>query len=402
MTVVQRKENENEEQFIFRIGQMKDAGVIELSWDDIAEVVNREFRTDETEYRTEAAYRKPYQQAKRYFEAGVFGDYTDSSKYIEEIQAQKRILEREKIKYRDERRQWNKQNYIEARVEHKLDLLEKQLIRQGRINFETPESVQQIQSENDILAVLSDLHIGATFSSAWGAYNTDIAKDRLRQLLNEILEIQKRHNSENCYVSLQGDLINGNIHKSIQVTNRENVVEQIKIASELISSFCYQLVQHFNCVYLTSVAGNHSRIDKKEDALHDERLDDIVAWSVGVSLKHILNFRYLHNNVDSGICNIDIRGKEYTMIHGDFDKYSKQGVQNLISYLDSIPYAVVYGHKHSCAFSDENGIKLIRSGSLAGSGDQYTIEKRLFCKPSQMICVCNNSGIEAFYPVYLT
>ena len=54
--------------------------------------------------------------------------------------------------------------------------------------------------------------------------------------MNEVIAIQKVHNCENCYISLQGDMISGNIHKTIQVTNRENVIEQIKIASELIGS----------------------------------------------------------------------------------------------------------------------------------------------------------------------
>lgn len=66
-----RLENENEEQFIWRIGQAKDAGTINLDWNQIADIINKEFRNDESEYRTEAAYRKPYQQARRFIEAGV-------------------------------------------------------------------------------------------------------------------------------------------------------------------------------------------------------------------------------------------------------------------------------------------------------------------------------------------
>ena len=64
-------------------------------------------------------------------------------------------------------------------------------------------------------------------------------KKRLNQLLNEVVAIQKMHNSENCFISLQGDMLSGNIHKTIQVTNRENVIEQIKLAAELITSFCF-------------------------------------------------------------------------------------------------------------------------------------------------------------------
>ena len=197
------------------------------------------------------------------------------------------------------------------------------------------------------------------------------------------------------------DLISGSIHKSISVTNRENVIEQIKTASELISSFCYELTKYFKNVELISVPGNHSRIDKKDDALHDERLDSLITWNVGCTLNHIKNFRVIKNNKDIGISEIDIRGKRYVGVHGDYDPFSKQGVSNLVLFLGYSPYAILYGHLHTCAVDEVNGIKMIRGGSLAGSGDSYTIEKRLYGTPSQMICVCNNQGIECYYPVEL-
>lgn len=202
-------------------------------------------------------------------------------------------------------------------------------------------------------------------------------------------------------MSLQGDLISGNIHKSIQVTNRENVIEQIKIATELISSFCYELSKHFRVVFMTSVVGNHTRIDKKEDAIHDERLDDLISWAVELSLKHIGNFHVLKRNIDTGIVDISIRNKTYIGVHGDMDSYNKSGVQNLCLALGFVPYAILFGHLHTCSVDEVNGVKMIRGGSLAGCGDQYTIEKRLTGKPSQMICICNSDGVMAYYPVEL-
>ena len=235
----------------------------------------------------------------------------------------------------------------------------------------------------------------------WGEYNSDIAKKRLNQLLNEIIAIKKIHNSENCFISLQGDAISGSIHKAIQITNRENVIEQIKIASELISSFCYELSKVFSNIYMTSVVGNHSRIDRKEDALHDERLEDIISWSIELSLKHIDNFYILKTNLDNGIAKMTIRDKIYINIHGDFDRYSNSGVSNLCMYLGFIPYAITFGHLHTCAVDETNGVKMIRGGSLAGAGDDYTIEKRLSGKPSQMVCICNNKGVACYYPIEL-
>lgn len=393
-----RKETENECQYLWRLGQAKDSGQLDSDWNEIAKLMNAEFGDPDRPY-SEAAWRKPYQMSKKFFEAGVFNGLSED-KYFKELQLQKRELERKKIQFRDERNAWQKQNFIDARVEEKLNILEEELTSQGRINFDIHDNVN-INSDNDILVILSDFHIGQCFRSIWGEYNSDIAKQRLNQLLNEIIAIQKLHNSEKCYVSLQGDMLSGNIHKTIQVTNRENVIDQIKIASELISSFCYELTKVFRVVFLSSVVGNHTRMDRKEEALHDERLDDIVAWGVELSLKHIENFHVLNRKLDNGISDIDIRGKTYIAVHGDFDGYNKTGVSNLCMHLGFIPYAITYGHLHTCAVDETNGVKMIRGGTLAGSGDDYTVEKRLSGKPSQMVCVCNKKGIVCYYPIEL-
>lgn len=319
-----------------------------------------------------------------------------------EIQLAKRELEAAKVQFRDERAAWNRQNTIDARVNQKLDYLESVLKESGeRIYTPSPVEVCVGNSDNDLLVILSDLHIGADFSSEWGEYNSDIATRRLNQYIREIVKIAERHNSENCFVSIQGDLISGNIHKSIQVTNRENVIDQIKIAANLITDFCFELSNYFKKVTITNVSGNHSRIDKKEDALHSERLDDLIGWIVKTSLSHINKITFKENNLDIGIASIDIRGKEYIAVHGDYDSYSSSGVSNLCMMIHRIPYAILYGHLHHCSVDEVNGVKMVRGGSLAGSGDAFTIEKRLSGKPSQMVCVCSSAGIEAYYPVEL-
>lgn len=393
ITSYKRFENESDEELIYRItGEKESIG----SWQEVANILNELLGT---EY-TESKFRKQRQAFDKMLEANR-SKFVDSDNQLKEIQIQTRELERAKIKFRDERNAWQKQNYTDARVEEKLDALELELRSLGNVNFSIHDNIE-IQSDNDILVILSDLHIGQCFSSIWGEYNSDIAKRRLNQLLNEIISIQKIHQSQNCYISCQGDLLSGNIHKSIQVTNRENVIEQIKLATELISSFCYELSKCFGTVFMTNVSGNHSRMDRKDDAIHDERMDDIISWGIELSLKHIENFHVLKRNLDTGIADIPIRGKSYIAVHGDYDSFSKSGVSNLCMSLGFLPYAITFGHMHTCAVDEANGVKMIRGGSLAGSGDSFTIEKRLTGKPSQMVCVCNNKGVVAYYPVELT
>ena len=69
--ILNKLESENEEQYVWRLGQAKDAGEIGLSWNELAEVINKELGYEDRPL-SETAYRKPYSQAKRFYYAGVF------------------------------------------------------------------------------------------------------------------------------------------------------------------------------------------------------------------------------------------------------------------------------------------------------------------------------------------
>ena len=398
---LERKEGETENQYIWRIGQMIDAGQID-NWKTIAPILNKQLRNDETEYRDESAYRKKYQYAKMFYE-DVFSK-RESDEYLQELEEQKIELKKERVRLQDERTNKNKNIRIEARVEQKLDYLEKIIANQGKIDYKPlrPEQRKEIQikSDNDLIVMLSDLHIGQNFASAWGRYNLEVAKDRMEEYLNKIIEIKDRHRSENCFISLQGDMISNSIHKSIAITNRENVIEQVIEASEMVTSFIAELSKHFNHITVASVAGNHSRIDKKEDALKDERLDTIIEWYAKRKLEAFDNIEFI-DAFDNTITSFVVRGKHYVSCHGDYDSMNQNGLAKLSMMIGYFPYCVLLGHKHFPATTEINGIKMVQSGSMPGSGYDHTIELRLSGKPSQTVLVCNKDGIECNYTVEL-
>lgn len=401
---LKRLKNENEEQYIWRVAQLKDSGVLDMSWDELAYNINKECRESEDEYRTSSAYRKPYSYAKQYYEAGVFSKF-DEDEYKTTLNDQKRELEKAKVAFRDERNGWNKQNRVEARIEATLDNLERELREIGEVNYFVADDVKCNDGDNSLVVMLSDLHTGQTFNNPFGQYNTDILKDRLGQLLRKVIQIGKRHKSVMVNVVLLGDQISGNIHQTIQVSNRENVIEQIKIASEVITQFCVDLANHFPFVHVYECAGNHSRlVSNKELAVHEERLDNLITWIVKGLTAHIDTIKVHddeYNRIDSGISTFELYGKEYVAVHGDYDVLNKTGVGNLSMMLGRIPYAILNGHNHFPSNTDVNGVKVVQGGSIAGAGDSYTIEKRLTGKPNQTVLVCDEDGIECIYNVEL-
>ena len=380
-------------QYLWRVGNNREA--LGLTWTDVANLCNKYFQDDDSTL-TESAYRKKYQAAKQFYDE-VFAKEDFKADDIEE---QRRELLKIKQQLRDERTSLYSRVRSEARLDQNFQYLSDQLQEIGRVAFDNCSAVR-INSDSSLLIILSDWHIGSTFSSTWGEFNTYIAKDRLNQLLEEIKVIRERHNAQDAYISIQGDMINNSIHKSIAITNRENTIEQTKIVIELLSSFIFEISKIVNVVHVTNVSGNHSRLDKKEDALHNERFDDLIGWTVEKLLSNVSNVEFLNTNMDIGIASMNIRGKEYVNLHGDYDAFSKSGLANLCLMIGHIPYAVTFGHLHTCTVDDIQGVKMIRGGSLSGSGDDYTVERRLKGAPSQMVCVCTDRGVECFYPIEL-
>ena len=159
ITSYKRFDGETEEELILRICENKEQIG---SWEDVAAVINKLTGNDFGE----STYRKKYQSFKKMLEANQ-SKFVDSSEQLEEIRLAQRELERSKIQFRDERNAWQKQNFIDARAEQKLDKLEEELRSLGKINFEKHNKTH-VSSDNDILLILSDLHIGQTFETFFG------------------------------------------------------------------------------------------------------------------------------------------------------------------------------------------------------------------------------------------
>lgn len=323
--------------------------------------------------------------------------------YFKKLRLEKQEIQKEKRKLYDERLDINRRLREESRLETTIEKIDDMLnsIADNRyITYGNNFSIEH--SDNDMIVCLSDLHLGATYYNFDGYYDSNIAKERLNQYFTEIIEIQKTHNAENCVVLLLGDLISGNIHSTISVTNKENVIEQVKLACEYISDFVYELGKHFKNVELRGVSGNHSRIqEKKENALLGERLDSLIIWFIKSMLKNADNITVYDEDIDETVSTFFIRDKLYFGVHGDFDSTNSTSIAKLALWVKMTPYCILCGHKHFPAMTDVSGIKVVQSGSLGGSGDEYTRQKRLTGKPSQTVLIVNNKGIKCCYPIEL-
>ena len=316
------------------------------------------------------------------------------------LDAKKIELQKERQRFFDQRNAYTKLLRERSRQEELNEILF-EAVKAGNLPTLDYTYTEIDHSDNDLLVSLNDIHYGANVRNYWNTYNSDICRDMMRRYLDRIISIGKTHGSENCIVWANGDEISGNIHQSIAVTNKENVIEQIRGVSELISEFLAALSKYFRKVIFVSVAGNHSRLDpNKERALVDERLDDLVEWYLGARLQNFENVIIGGGEkIDSTIYLIDVRGKTYCGVHGDFDG-SPGKVQSLQSMAGRPLYAVLSGHLHHNKTDEVHGVKTIMAGSFIGM-DDYCVQKRIVGKAEQMVCVCDSNGVRCAYDIPL-
>lgn len=324
----------------------------------------------------------------------------ESKKLLSELDEKMIELRKERQKFFDQRNAFNKIVRDRSRQEELNEIIVN-AIHDGDLPQLNYERSFVEPSGNDLLVSLNDLHYGAVHSNYWDEYNSDIARDMISYYIDKIIEIAETHHSENCIIWENGDAISGSIHRSIQITNKENVIEQVMGASELIAEFIAELSKHFRTVKFVSVSGNHSRVEaNKDNALVEERLDDLIEWYITARLQNFGNVEIgFGEKIDSTMYLINIRGKNYCGIHGDFDN-SAAKVQSLQTMVGKPLYAILSGHMHHNKVDEVQGVKTVMAGSFLGM-DDYCIQKRIYGQPEQMVCVCDDSGIICHYDIPL-
>lgn len=394
---IARKPNESDLAYHKRIvyGKLVDKTLTDVDYTELAELAYGQ------PYSSDVA-RRMFYGSKRTLEliaADRAGDIDDVD-ILSELDEKMIELRKERQKFYDQRNAFNKVVRDRSRQEELNEIIV-DAIHNGelpRLNYE--RNIIEA-SNNDLLVSLNDLHYGAVHSNYWNEYNSSIARDMIARYLDRIIQIAETHHSENCIVWQNGDAISGAIHRSIQITNKENVIEQVMGASELIAEFIAELSKYFKTVKFVSVSGNHSRIDpNKENALVDERLDDLIEWYVSARLQNFENVEIgSGEKIDSTMYLIDIRGKNYCGVHGDFDG-SASKVQSLQTMVGKPLYAVLSGHMHHNKVDEVQGVKTVMAGSFLGM-DSYCVQKRIYGRPEQMICVCDENGIVCHYDIPL-
>jgi hypothetical protein len=394
-----RQPGENEQQYIWRLGQAIEAGTIDLKWTDVTEMVNAEFRPD-TPYQ-ESAYRKPYSGGLLYWN-NVFSKFKNEDDYERSVQVQRDELYMLKKQYSDQRREYQKLLDIDARWNHLSDRL---LDVARDANLYRPLVVIKANlntGKKEAVLCLCDWHFGMTTDNIFNKYNTQICRERVARVVAKTKEYLTLQGVSVLHILLLGDAAAGAIHCGVRVASEEETVDQIMQVSELYAQTISELADAVDFVKVYSTYGNHLRtIQNKHDSIHSDNMEKVIPWWLRQRLSGRNDVQIIDGEYYEFI-RLNVLGNNIAATHGDLDTIKNLGstVNNIFTqvYGEAIHFAIM-ADKHHLEEFDSFGIESILCPSLCGT-EEYANTHRLYSKPGQLLMIFSKEeGRECTYNI---
>ena len=389
--------NESIEDYKLRIcGNKKLLG---LTWEEIAELLNKELDLDfgESYYRK---WYKPFKQGRVH----AIEQNTKASDEVDELNTKIKELEKAKIQYQDQTREYKKYLRHEARLDHLLKSLIdsiKDEVNKARPLIQNKAQDLHYSGHTALTLLLSDLHKGMITENHWNTFNEKVFYERMQQTIDETISYQKLTGARDLHIMQLGDLIEGNLHRLTKIGETETAVEQTKSVAEALANMVSILANHFEQVHVHSVKGNHDRVSsRKEEEIKTESFHDFVTWFMEARLEDYDNVTFNQNEYDSEIIVADILGKTYFGVHGHLERGYGNVIQNLTMMIQKFPTAVFAGHIHKNFENEVHSVDLIVNGGFAGTNN-YSKDGRLLSKAHQKLLWLDENGRRAtFYIKY--
>lgn len=396
---LKRQPNENEFAFIWRLGEAKSNGLLDMTWTDLASIINEECREDDLVY-GESVYRKQFTTSKLFYD-NVFVDKLGGNEYIKALKQQQDDIFKAKRQLYDQRREYNKNLTYDARNDH----LTEELIKAAE---KLPELVRidmtgkdEADEYNEAVLYLSDWHVGLVANNIWNIFNPAILQERISKLVNDTKRYLIRHKPKALHVVILGDMVQGNLIPVSQTEASELGCEQIMKASEILSEVVSELSNYVENTVVYSTYGNHGRTTQNiKDSVHNDNMERLIPWWMAQRLSGIKEIKFIdgvYEFIRTNAC-----GYEIGSVHGDLDKSGSLG-NTMVAVFNKkfgvTPRYAVMGHIHHNSSLDNYGIETIVVGSLSGS-DSYANGKRLYATPSQTLLFFNKKdGLECRYNI---
>lgn len=370
---IDRQDGECLEQYLYRLGEYKSSGLLDMTWDDIAAKINDQCGVE----RSTDGYRKEYAIAKRYasqvFGGGEHKENDDVMKAeVLKRQAQTRNLETNKWL-----REYSRDELIMESIVDAIHNLEP-------LNVPTP--IVAPHGSRVGMLCMGDAHFGTEFTiyglngEVLNEYNEDVFQRRMWKLFDETVRIVNENGLSDLYVCDLGDFADGVLRVSQLMKLQYGIVESTVRYAEFISTWLERLTDVVR-VHFGMVNGNHTELrmlGQPKSTFKNENMGIVVKAFIKERLKDNPNFVFDENK--TGYIYEQIFGYNILCIHGD-EVQNATAVKDLANtYGVRINYLIA-GHKHHSR-SEEMGVDVESIGipSIIGI-DNYSMSLNLTSNP---------------------
>lgn len=348
MNEFKKLENETEEQYLWKIGQLVDSGKIE-SWASVNDIVNKEILgDDETLWRTESAWRKKYQAAKKFYD-GCFSKM-ESNEYFDKLEEQRRELEKQRQKLYATKTEYARQ----VRQQSRFELFYENISNEIKV-LDIPEFVGLDYSISDKEYILSiaDIHAGANFVTETNEYSFEEITNRFNKLLNDTIIFVREHQLSGIKVLCLGDDIQGILRLSDLQLNESSVVRATVFIAKTIANFLNELSKYCCIDYYHCPTSNHSQtrpLGTKASEITSEDVEYIICNYI----KDVLaenNRIVINTNFGYEYIEIPIFGFKTIAMHGHTIKNIDNALKDLTYHKKTFYTTVFLAHYHAAKMS---------------------------------------------------
>lgn len=251
-------------------------------------------------------------------------------------------------------------------------------------------------------------------------FNAAIAARRIEDLTNKTIELCFHHMGDatldypGIVVCLGGDMISGDIHEELAVTNDRTPYQAVNDLTDLIAAALLKLADAFGRVYVPGVVGNHGRGTHKPRM--KGRVHTSFEWNIYKNLERFFSKdqRFSFYVAEETDAYFSVYGHRFLLTHGD--SLGVKGGDGIIGALGPIMRgAIKVGRSEAQIGRDFDTILmghwhqyitlpgLVVNGTLKGYDEFARLALRApYSRPSQALWFVHpKHGITAQWPIYL-
>ena len=402
--ILKKLPEENEDQYIWKVGQAKDSGLIDSTWEELTPRLNAELGIDETEWRGSSAFRKAYRWMQRAYD-NVFRQNGFIGVQGDELDTKIKTLEKEKIKVQTEKLELNKWKREIARDE----LLCEKICHEVRENSAliSPEPIIIDRSSKSAILAFGDEHYATEFTiyGLYGeiinSYSPEIFEQRMWDLFYQTIDIIQKEDITTLHVFALGDFTDGILRCGQLMKLRYGVVEGTVKYANFIANWLNELSKYVKVKY-QMVYGNHSELrmlGQPKGTFKEENTGMFVREMIRTYLENNPNFEMIIN--PTGLIFDNIEGLNVLGIHGEV-KNMESAIKDFSNTYNTNISILIGGHMHHYK-AETVGVNkdVINVPSIIGI-DDYSMSLNKTSNPGAVLfCVEENKGVTLEYKIKL-